>query len=327
MVVVIHASSGSTWDVAQGSLRWHILNLWNASARGSVALFLMISGVNFLHRAEPVRLRTLFTKYVLRMAVLYAVWRLLYAVDTQGLQALLSPAGWLRILRTNAKYHLWFLPRMLAAYLMLPALWVLVHAREGKYAHYLSVLSLVLFFASSTLQAVNVSQNLTNLLARTTLPLGVFPCYMLLGYSLSVLPVRVRSVWLFLLWAAVTVVMGLGSAVLCLRFGREQDVLFGMTGLLPCLQSCLLFLLFRNFCGSALLRRLQKPLSVLSGATLGVYLLHVFVLEHLRLWFGVHGASLQPLWMVPLLSTAVFLLCVPVALLLRKIPAVGKWLA
>ncbi|MDE6169248.1 MAG: hypothetical protein K2G28_12420, partial [Acetatifactor sp.] len=69
-------------------------------------------------------------------------------------------------------------------------------------------------------------------------------------------------------------------------------------------------------------RRLIREISL---STLGIYLMHLGLLEYL-FPFGIHSMSFTPILCIPLFSLFCFAVCFVLSALLRRIPLIGKFL-
>lgn len=63
-----------------------------------------------------------------------------------------------------------------------------------------------------------------------------------------------------------------------------------------------------------------------SAASLAIYVLHPFVLEHTRAWLGFDALAFTPWLAVPVRALIVFIICLAVGLVLTRIPFVKKWI-
>ena len=299
-VVVIHTANRRPWG-EMSRVTWWGCNLYSALVRSAVPLFLMISGANFLSRPQPPEWKVLLKKYVLRLVLLYALWRLLYSIDSCGIASLCSLSGWKQILTTEPKYHLWFLPKMITAYLLLPVLWLIARERDGKYLEGCLLGGVVLYFLSQTLRNLPLGESLSSRECKVgTLPL-------LLAFAFSVLAAAGLNGWL------------------SLRKGGLDDTMFNLQTVFSMTEAICVFLLFRRW-GQKSHFGCKKLLVELSAGTLGVYLLHVFLLEHLQQWLGGLLSTVSPLLSIPMLSLAVFGICMAISCLIRRIHWVGKWI-
>lgn len=334
MVVVLHVASQEWYSLEAASWQWRALNLYDSAVRSCVALFFMMSGALFLGREEPVPLPKLLKNHVGKLLAVYLWWSVLYGLDAVGLSAL---TGWpgLRALLASAflqtKYHLWFLPAMMGVYLLVPLLYAVARYEEGKYLPY----GCALFFLFGVLVRTALLEPvqhtvLPQLLTRVPYELAGYSGYFLWGYFLS--KVDADKLRLRLMGPILLAVIGISAhigAVYSASQGRAVPLLYGDMILPVFLEASLFFLIAR---------RLERPLARMDSGFLGralprislctmtVYLLHPFVLEHLKGWFGLYTLSFSPWLSVPALSVLIFLCCLPVGLALTRLPVVGRWL-
>lgn len=120
-VIVIHATgpafdlygSIATWD-------WWLLVVFDALARGSVPLFVMLSGALLLNdRHAPMKVSAIGRR-VKRVAIPLIVWSLLHVGYLR--LAAQQPFTFSRLLVEPAMYHLWFVYMIVGLYAILPVL-------------------------------------------------------------------------------------------------------------------------------------------------------------------------------------------------------------
>ena len=327
MVICIHVIF-EAWHVPSvKSFAWQCLNLCNSFVRGCVPVFAMISGIHFLREEKPISV--LFRKYILRMFLIYLLWVVLYAVDEVGLRALRSAEGLEKLFRLCAegKYHLWYLACTVGAYLLVPLLWCVARWKDGKYLKYLCYL----FLLASALQIVAylLPKRELFLTAYSLLAPGVtaFPMLMLLGYYVYEKGGFPWSNGKCLVLFFVTVLLtAAANGALSWHKGEPLSDLLGNFSFSSVFEGLCLLILFRNIGTASLFTGHSRLWLRLSSCTLGIYLIHVFVLEHLASWFSI-DVSFAPLPVsLPALAVGVFLISLAVVALLRRIPFVGKWI-
>ncbi len=82
-VIILHISSSRNWYTADvNGSEWQVLNFYDSLSRWSVPVFLMISGSLFLNREIP--LKKMYSKYILRLAVAFVFWAVIYAAFAEG---------------------------------------------------------------------------------------------------------------------------------------------------------------------------------------------------------------------------------------------------
>lgn len=319
MVVMIHVSF-SKWDAAPvRSLHFIVCNLFDSMVSpAAVPLFVMLSGALFLGREELPPVRVLLKKYVLRLVVLYLLAALLYALDEVGVGALAAPEGWKRLAAATVrgKYHLWYLPRLAGTYALLPLLWCAVRYENGKYVRYLLAACFFFVTVKTTLRMLPIPQAAADFIEQFEFPLNSFAPYALLGWYLSDRPKHSRTL-LLLVWALAVAAAAAANYLDSLRSDTPQFALLGSGTIFAYVQAAALFELFRTLPDAPEGR--ARRLAAVSRDTLGIYILHVFVLEHLERWFGFSVLSLPIYCAIPLLTASVLLICLPLSAALRRI--------
>ena len=103
--------------------------------------------------------------------------------------------------------------------------------------------------------------------------------------------------------------------------GRGDTRFYDFFSLPVLLESVGVFVLVR---GASI--RGRKVVSVMSGASLGVYLVHMLVMDALRNWFGLSTVAFNSVLAIPVTAISVIAISFVLAVALRKIPVVGKYI-
>lgn len=284
----------------------------------------MISGAFLLQK--DIAIGVLFRKYVWHLAVLQLGWNLIYnMVKHQGLPS--GSVGTFSYFLCPGDYHLWFLYMLIGVYIAQPLVKKIV---DGGLSTYL----LCLWFVTSVL----LSGLRSRLFAGTSLSfLGenvlVFPFsvsfvgYFVLGhylYSEVALSQKARR-WIYALG-----LMGLmggivGTHVLSSYRGSVQMFFYSYHNIMVLLVAVALFVWCRytDFTGPFHLRnrRVAGFVRACSDLTLGVYLIHVLVLENI--YPAVYRQGVGSVVAIPLIWLSTVLLSFALSWLLRKIPVIG----
>ena len=122
-IILLHVTAQNMCYVELAGTEWNIYNICNSASRWGVPVFVMMSGALFLPREIPTK--TLYTKYIARMAIAYVVWSLFYAIVdpignlifTEGYQV-----SFVEIIGNfiSGAVHLWFLPMIIGLYMCIP---------------------------------------------------------------------------------------------------------------------------------------------------------------------------------------------------------------
>lgn len=323
MVICIHVVFQSWNDISPRTFGWQMLNVCNCLVRGCVPVFIMLSGISFLGEEKPIAV--LLRKYVLRIAVLFLFWTVLYAIDTVGFKNICCVAGLKNLIFQcfDEKYHLWYLASTIGAYLVLPLLWPV--AKRPEHLKYLVIVFLV--YASFTFGAQYLPHHKEFMptVYQIAPAFSNFPALMLVGYYFyHYEPIRKGTgFWLTALILCVALTAALNGYTSYAQNEPDNAAIQNLS-LPSILEGICLLHIFKN-CS----KKFEKHSSVLlylSSCSLGIYLLHIFALEHLQKYLSF-DCAFAPLYLsLPILAVTIFLICLAVVSLLKRIPVVGKWI-
>ena len=315
-VVVIHADSAVWPGVSMGSREYVVLTVWESLVRWPVPVFVMITGALFLNRKTE--LRQVLTRYIPHLAAAFLFW--------SGLHALRGGTDGLLLRFVAGHYHLWYVPFACGVYLTIPFLQAIAGDRRlTRQLLWVSLIigALVPWLADLTALCFpewsGVMASLKNSLHFTFFfdLLGV----VLLGHVLNTSELTGRQRHLLyalgILGAAVTVPLTLWAGA---RTG-SPSALFGQITAPTTLCTAAAVFVFAKYN----LTRLPKIVDWVAEHSFGIYLSHVLVLERLYEQ-GIHVLRGDPIWTVPALSAAVFVIALGLTIILRRVPVVGKYL-
>ena len=315
-VVVIHADSPVWPEVSLGSREFVVLTVWESLVRWPVPVFVMITGALFLNRKTE--LRQVLTRYIPRLAAAFLFWSGVHALRG-GTEGVLE-----RFIAGH--YHLWYVPFACGVYLTIPFLQAI--AGDKRLTRQLLWVSLIIGALVPWLadlaallwpQQSGVMASVKNSLHFTFFfdLLGV----VLLGHVLNTGELTGKQRHLLyalgILGAAVTVPLTLWAGA---RSG-SGNALFGQLTAPTTLCTAAAVFVFAKYN----LKRLPKMVDWTASHSFGVYLSHVLVLELLKEQ-GIHVLRGDPIWTVPALSAAVFVIALGLTAILRRVPVVGKYL-
>ena len=315
-VVVIHADSAVWAGVSLGSREYVVLTVWESLVRWPVPVFVMITGALFLPRKTE--LRQVLTRYIPRLAAAFFFW--------SGVHALRGGTDGLLLRFVAGHYHLWYVPFACGVYLTIPFLQAIAGDRRltrqllwvsltiGALVPWLADLAALIWpDQSGVLAAVKNSLHFTFFFDL----LGV----VLLGHVLNTSELTGKQRHLLyalgILGAAVTVPLTLWAGA---RTGTSS-ALFGQITAPTTLCTAAAVFVFAKYN----LTRLPKIVDWVAEHSFGIYLSHVLVLERLYEQ-GIHVLRGDPIWTVPALSAAVFVIALGLTTILRRVPVVGKYL-
>lgn len=330
-VVVLHVSAQNWKNIPIDTFEWNIFTSVNSLTRWCVPVFVMISGALFLEKEQSIK--KLFTKNIFRMAVILAVWSTLYAIwDYKIIHSVSSLKSVLYEVVTG-HYHLWFLYMLIALYMIIPLLYKITEKTEN--AIYFVILAFVFtLLLPNCISIIRIKSDWCANLFNTVLTntnmnfVGGYTVYFILGYILNKknIPKKAELLIFFagLLSAAITVV----GTVYLSRIRQTPATLFLQnTSVNVFFMSMAVFVFGKKYLNKApVSEKGMKTLLLFSKCSLGVYLIHLFILEGAEKLLHITTLSFNPLISVPFFSFVTFFAAMAISLLLNKIPVVNKWI-
>lgn len=328
-VVVLHVSAQAWYITDLHSKEWLVTNAYDAVFRFGVPIFVMISGALFLDPGYQLNAKRLYKHNIFRMIILYMVWCAVYGLfKYRGSD--LTMVGIKPILRSivNGYYHLWFIPMIVGLYLLLPILKDWINKAEKRQIEYFLALFFVLQILRTTFRTLVISDELQAILDLGEIQMVCgYLGYFVWGYYLAHVgiggPIRKCFYILAIPAAVINVVV---STLLSWRAAAPEGVFFDSYGICTFLIVTFLFVFTVDKGSSIRLRKNTAGLiREISANTLGVYLIHVGMLE---VWqqYGLHSMTLPVAAGVPIVSILCFVVCTMIAGILRRIPFVGRYI-
>lgn len=329
-VVMLH-SAGQKWYVLPVTDReWQIANAWDALFRFGVPIFVMISGAIFLNK--DIGIKRLYFHNIFRLLAIYWIWSGLYGIydcRKRGLGA----AEWKEVIKEllGGRYHLWFLPMIVAIYMLVPILRSWVKNADKRNLQYFLLLFIFLKIGMFTVSAlsrsyiVRYASDLTNVaeLGMACSYIG----YFVWGYYIA--HYGIPEKWHRVIYAGVIPAVLLNLFVdryLSLKAGEPRGEFYDSYGAFTFIIVTALFLFFANVMSKVHYSRpAARIIRELSDATFGVYVMHVGLLEVLE-ERGIDTMLVPNIIGIPLLALGCYAVCTVVAACLRRIPVLGRYL-
>ncbi|MBQ9142554.1 MAG: acyltransferase family protein [Lachnospiraceae bacterium] len=328
-VVMLHSAAQFwyTLDIYGGE--WLVANSYDAVFRFGVPIFVMISGALFLSPEYQLDIKRLYQHNVLRLLIMYIIWSCVYGMWDCMVFGLWEQ-GWKAIIREliQGRYHLWFLPMLIGIYMLLPMLKSWISHAEEKNIRYFLGLFVAFQIGSETVRALTVMDELHYVLDVVEVELACsYVGYFVLGYYLAHYQIgkKLRKVLYICVVPAVLCNILLGN-YLARRAGEATGAIYDSYGVFTFIIAVTLFIFFREFVGKKGLEgRWNRLIRELSADTLGVYILHIGLIEGLKL-IGIHSMLLPNIVGIPLYAMCCFLICMVFAAVLRRLPVIGRYL-
>lgn len=337
-VIMLHSASQYWYELPVTDTRWMVYNTWDAVSRFGVPVFVMISGMLFLSREGELNLRKLYCNNILRLAVAYAVWSIVYGLwDCREWGAGATVRDYVAEC-VLGRYHLWFIPMLIGIYMLLPVIKTFTDHCSKKNLEYFLILFFVLQILRSTLGIVQIPTLANVLVQLLDVEMACsYVGYFVLGYYLY--RFRLSHVWqarIYFLGAVSLVLAALISIRASWYYQTPKSEAFDSYSVFTFIVTVAVFVFFQEkISGISWKGFAKKLLTELSANTFGVYLLHLLVIEWLQTK-GFDSLSIADaissesaagcVLGIPLLTMASFLICNAAISLLRRIPVLGKYI-
>lgn len=335
-VVVLHVAAQNFNALDGRSFEWNVFNFFDSISRWGVPAFLMISGSLFL--TKEVKIKDLYSKYILRLAIACCVWTAFYAIANPSDKLVLNDGikEFGKIIINNIKdaHHMWFIPMMIGVYMCIPIIKQIVGTKEST--KYFLILSFI--FAFIIPQSGNLANdfigglfslgiNKINAIAINNMKMNLvlgYSFYFILGYYLNNLELtkKQRTV-VYCLGAVGFLSTILLNAAVAWKTNKPCQLYYDYFNVNVALEAIAVHTLFkyRNFDNE----KLNSFISQLSKYSFGVYLVHVFVIELLKV-IGLDTMRFLPIVSVPVISAITLIVSYAISFAINKIPKIGKWI-
>lgn len=331
-VILLHVAAQNFREVPLGSLAWNTFNISDSLVRWCVPVLIMISGVFFLDNEKELSLKKLYSKNILRLFIILIFWSFIYGLDEYLKGASIKDA--IKVF-VQSKYHLWFLNMIIGLYLVTPLLRKIT--KEKKDIEYFLIISFIFSILMPSLfnflrfnNNVFIGELITSFkdnYNNINLSFG-YVFYFVLGYYLHKYKLNSRikysSFFLGILGALVTILL---TDLYSRKLGVAKATFYGNFNVGVTLMSVAIFLFVKNiFSKKTNKRYFVKMVKLLSSCSLGMYLIHVYVLDKLNVWGNINTLSFNPIFSIFVVFgltsfiSFIFILC------LKQIPVIKKYL-
>lgn len=322
-VVLLHIS-GQGFNDCYPSAEWDARNFYNALVSWPVPIFVMISGALFLDSQKQLDIKTLYTKNVTRVLIVFIAWSVIYAVyGGIGEKGVVGLVG--RMIQ--GPMHFWFLKMILGLYVAVPILRAIV--ADKKLEKYFICLSLVTaFFIPMLFPLIGYISDLARNYAEITYDeFGIriasgYVGYFVLGHYLknnAVNDTVKKVVYLFGILSVIPVYVL--TDLITSRVGEPYLFLCGKINMFTLFEALALYIFVKDL---QIAPKYHKFLISVSKLSLGIYIVHPLMMTIVFDLWGINSASLNPIFFIPVFAFLIFLLSYLVVYVISKIPVMKK---
>lgn len=308
-------------------IRWSVVDVYQSVGVMGVPLFLMLTGALLLQPEKDESLRVFFKKRWARIGLPSLFWFAAYFAWDFLVQNIPFTASAIVQGILNGPYtQMWYLYVLAGLYLLTPIFRVFIAHADQTLVKYFVILwvlgvAIIPFFSLFTIFQLN-----SNVFAITGY-IGFF----VLGTYLSTVEMRRSTLSLFIiLGVALTAI---STYVLAATVGGTEMYFFQQYfSPTIILASVMLFLLLLTVKPPSVqkensLSKVHKLIKVISENTLGIFFIHVMIIESIQngyFGFAINRNTLNPIIEVPLLTAIVLFVSLAIILLLKKVPYLNR---
>lgn len=322
-VVLLHTAAQFWSKVDVSSFDWEALNFYDSAVRWAVPVFVMISGALFLDPGRSQPIRKLFSKNIAHIITIILFWGLLYALAYQPPESL-SVEGLWTFCKTwlLGHFHMWFLFMIVGLYVVTPILRCVT--KDEAATEYFLIVACAANILLPFITSFGRFSILDDLLSKMQfhVPAG-YAFYYVLGFWLSKKSFTARKKrWSMLVAATGVLLTFLLTAYVSLANGQAAQTFYGYFSLPVFMASVGVFIVGKDVqLSSSISRAVVKALST---AALGVYMVHVIVLDQLRV-VGFDSMMCSPVIAVPLTALTAIVISYAISIILNKMPVIDKY--
>ena len=325
-VIMIHVSYQNWFSVEVNTFNWQVMNFFNGISRWGIMIFIMISGALFLNK--DISIKKLYSKYILHLVIVFFVWSIFYAFlnfNTTGLFVETFLYGY---------YHMWFILSLIGVYMCIPLIRLIV--KDKKITEYYLIISFIFafliptifyigkYFNVESLNSLGVMINRYGSEIKPSVVLG-YTSFFVLGYYLNNIELnkKQRNI-IYVLGIIGFILTVLLNSSISIISNVHQEVFFDNFSVNLLLETIAIFTLFKY--GNYKNKKLNNIVTKLSSYTLGVYLVHPFILEQLDILFGLNSLTFNPVISIIIIAIIVMIISMLISAILHKIPYIRDYI-
>jgi surface polysaccharide O-acyltransferase-like enzyme len=333
-VILLHATG--QWIISSqeltalsplGITTWAVADIYQTLGVLGVPLFLMVTGALLLQPGkEKESLKVFFKKRWARIGLPFFFWAAIYFVWNFVVIGIPFSFGAILQGLLNGPYtQFWYIYVLFGLYLLTPLLRALLANADRTLVRYFIALWVVGVAILPIFGLIG-----PYLLNPNVFVIGGFVGYFVLGIFLTSVNMRRSTIGLLMLLGISLTTIG----TYVLAATGSTDMYFFQEYISPTviLTSVMLFLLLLTLKSPSPqqefgLSKRDKLIKAISDNTLGIYFLHVIVLESIQngyFGFALNRTTLNPIIEVPLMTVIVLFVSLGIVILLKKVPYLDK---
>lgn len=327
MVIVIHVAAYLWYDVPYNSFEFKVYNFYDSIVRSAVPLFIMISGVFFLKESKKKNLKSIYKKNIFKLVIIFLIWSLIYFLynivvrnNSYDLKSFVE-------VFISGPFHFWYIPTIIGLYVISPILSKITKCADRKTFKYLFIIFMFSCICKtiSSLSFLPYIKYINMILSK--LPIDIicqFYSYFLLGYFLYNFDISDKQEKRFYILGIISVFCCMILTYITSKYNNVNTISFyNEFSIFTFFEAVALFLFFKN--KSFISEKIYSDrITKIANCTLGIYLIHIIVMYTLFDFNIIRITDFNPILSIPMISCLIFLICLVIVYLIKKIKGVGK---
>jgi len=324
-VVWLHSTDRGIYHYYHSG-NWEIAIFYASLVRWAVPIFIMVSGALFLDLSKRIEIGKLWRKNITHIFLIFIFWSAIYTLYSG-----ISGKEFSDIFKNliQGPYHLWFLKLLIGLYIVVPILRTVLEGRMESYFILLStiavfVIPLILHFIGYySMPAQSVLEGFYS--ALDIKMVSGYVGYFVLGHYLSHHQLKRHVIYSIYLLGILSVVMVCTLTYYeTLRIGYPTEAFFSNLYAFTFLEATALFLFLTRL---RIPEKYHQLLINASGKTLGIYIIHVLVMEVVTKQWGIDEVSYNLVLYTPCYTVSIFCISFILISILTRLPLLKKFVS
>lgn len=320
-VVLLHVAADLVMYEPLGTNRWWMGNIFDSLVRWCVPVFVMVSGALLLDPNKEEELRDFYHRRASRLLVPLIVWSIAYLLWLYLKKVMKGdPVDALflvkKLMQGRPYYHMWFLYMLISMYAFTPFFRKIV----SKSSHSELMLLVAVSLTIAILNSLTKLSGNSNSSIFINLFLSYVP-YFFLGYLVRTSQLDCKPTVLWMGFVLTAIMTSLGCYLLAIRSGLGAGLYwYDDLSLSVVPMATFVALLLRKFTIPIWNKKVTKGAASL---TLGVYLVHPFILDVFRYKIYVMK-TVHPAISIPLTTASVLSVSFAFSWIISKVPYIRR---
>lgn len=330
-VVILHVAASKWGTVDMKSTDWQILNIYDSAVRWCVPIFFMISGVFFLNPEKEIKIRDIYSKYILRIVIALIVTSIFYIlylgiIDHLNIDFKFLINAVKSVVEGNVRYHLWFLYVIIGLYIVTPILRLFIKSANKNEIEYFIFIAIIFSVIVPFLLYFYPFNRILISFNKLNIPSMIqYSLYYVSGYYFANVSFDIRTRYKLYLGVvgafAFTILMTFNISI---NTGSANSLYYGYLTPNVMIMSFGVFTLFKEFFSKIKFSTISvEVIKLLSDLSFTTYLVHDAVIISLER-VGINAIIINPIIGVPIISILIFFISLSIAYLLNRINKILK---